>query len=130
MVRYDDRVCYVTADNYVDAQPPYEEVERYYARCVANKLGEKVPVFAAPDADSEVVATLVDGTKIELTAPYDSAAEYTCIRIDDREVYIRTANVTTRALTNGQTFALIMSVVVICAAAVTLVLYLLVKKGR
>ena len=130
MVRYKDRVCYVAADNYVDAEPPYVEVERYYARCVANKLGEKVTVYAAPDPDAEVVTTLVDGTKIELVAPYDADSEYTCIRIDDREVYIRTANVTTRSLTNGQTFALIMSLVVICAAAVTLVLYLLVKKGR
>ena len=65
-----------------------------------------------------------------MTAPYDADSEYTKIRLGDREVYLRTANVTTRSLTNGQTFALIMSVVVISAAAVTLVLYLLVRKRR
>lgn len=130
MVQAGDTVAYVAADNYVAADPPYVEVERYYARCVAGKLGEKVPVYASPDADGEVVASLVDGTKVELTAPYDADSEYTKIRLGDREVYLRTANVTTRSLTNGQTFALIMSVVVISAAAVTLVLYLLVRKRR
>ena len=121
---------YVAADNYVAAELPYKEVERYYARCVAGKLGEKVTVYASPDEGSEVVATLVDGTKVELTAPFDADREFTCIRLDDREVYIRTANVTTRPLTSGQSFALILGIVVICAAAVTLVLYLLVKKRR
>lgn len=131
MVEVSDGVAgYVAADNYVTAEPPYREVERYYARCVAGKLGEKVSVYALPDEGSEVVASLVDGTKIELTAPYDADSRFTCIRLDDREVYILTANVTTRSLTGGQTFALILSVVVICAAAVTLVLYLLVKKRR
>ena len=121
---------YVAADNYVAAEPPYREVERYSARCVSGKLGEKVAVYAAPDLESEVVYSLVDGTKVELTAPFDPNSEFTCIRLDDREVYILTANVTTRPLTGGQTFALILGVVVICAAAVTLVLYLLVKKRR
>jgi hypothetical protein len=130
MVQFGDAVGYVAADNYVSAEPPYREVERYYARCVATKMGERVPVYAEPNADSEVVATLVDGTTIELTAPYDPDSQYTCIRLDDREVYILTANVTDRSLTNGQTFALIMSIVVICAAAVTLILYLLVQRRR
>lgn len=127
-VRYDGAVYYVAIDNYVSAEPPYEEVKRYYARCVANKIGEKVAVYAAPAADAEVLTTLVDGTKVELTTPFDASSEYTCIRIGDAEAYILTANVTTRAMTNGQTFALIMSIIVMVAAAVTLVLYLLVQR--
>lgn len=130
MVRYNGRIGYIAAENYIAAEPPYREVERYYARLVAVKLGEKVAVYARPDLQSEVVATLVDGTKLELVAPYDADSQFTCIRLQDQEVYVLTANVTTRSLTNGQTFALIMSVVVICAAAVTLALYLLVKKRR
>lgn len=130
MVRMGDATYYVAMDNYVSAQPPYVEVERYYARCVAGKLGEKVAVYAAPSTESEVVATLVDGTKVELTAPFDANSQFTCIRLDDQEVYILTDNVTTRSMTNGQTFALIMSIIVIGLAAVTLVLYLLVQRSR
>ena len=130
MVQTPMGVGYVAVDNYVSAQPPYVEVERYYARCVAGKLGEKVAVYVAPEEGAEVVTTLVDGTKVELVAPYDPNFQYTCIRLDDREYYVLTANVTDKALTNGQTFALSMSVVVICAAGITVLLYLLVRKRR
>ena len=129
-VEYQGGVAYVNRYYYIEDKITYPTVQRYYARCVASKLGAVVNVYADPDWDAEVVATLVDGTRVEMTAPLDKDSEFTKIRLGDREVFVATVGLTDTNLTNGQTFAILMSVVVVLAAIVTVVLYALVRRKR
>ena len=129
-IDYAGTTAYVNCFYYVEDKIVYPEVPRYYARCVASKLGAMVNVYAAPEWDAEVVATLVDGTKVEMTVPLDKNSEFTKIRLGDSEVFVATSCLTDSNLTNGQTFAILMSVVVVLAAIVTVVLYTLVRRKR
>ncbi|MBQ9145527.1 MAG: hypothetical protein IJX70_03590 [Clostridia bacterium] len=127
-IEYEGERGFVCADHYVTAEIQHPTVERFYARVVANRLGETIPVYVAPSTEAEVFTTLVDGTEIELVSPYDEDSEWTVIRLDDVEYYVLTANVTQSALTNGQTFAIILAGVVLLAAIVTFLMYKLVKR--
>ncbi len=127
---YGQGTAYVRMVNYVSVQPANPQVPRYYAHAKANRLGESVLVYASPDTDSNVLASLVDGSSIELVAPFDKNTEWTLVRYEGQEAYVLTANISTGGLTNGQLFAVIMTVVVVCAAAVTVLLYLLAKRRK
>lgn len=127
---YGQGTAYVRMVNYVSVQPANPVVPRYYAHAKANRLGESVLVYRAPDTDSEVLATLVDGSSIELVAPFDKNQVWTTVRYEGQEAYVLTANISTGGLTNGQLFAVIMTVVAVCAAAVTILLYCLAKRRK
>lgn len=127
-VDYNGQVAYVAATYYIEDKVDYPNVQRYEARCVASRLGEAINVYAQPDYSSEIVTKLVDGTKVEMTAPLDKDSEFTCIRLSDKEVYVPTQRLKTGGLTNGQTFAILMTVVVVLAAIVTALLYALVRR--
>lgn len=128
-IDYAEGSAYVRIADYTIYVDP-NTVHRYYVRAKAGRLGETIPMYAQPDYDSQQVATLVDGTKVELHAPFDEDTEWTHVWIDGLEGWVPTARLSESELTNGQILALILAAVVILAAIVTLLLYRVVKSKR
>ncbi len=127
-VVYEDRLGYVQISSVVSAERPYIEVVRHYVKARSAHFGATIKVYAAPSADAEIIASVSDGTTVELTAPLDSGALYSEVRINGTIGYILTENLMERGLTNGQILAIVLSIVTVAASIVLALLFSIFKK--
>lgn len=129
-IQVDDKVCYVNGANYISAEPLYKTVERYYLRAKSDVLGEQVILYSAPDEDSEIIASVGEGTVLELTEPYDENSEFLQVRYNKGIAYVKTKNIQKDGLTESQKFALYFAGAVIGLTAVFGVLSLIVRRRK
>lgn len=129
-VEYDNTHYFVDGRNYIANNPQYPAAKWYTAHAVAGRLGAKIPVYSEESMESEVAFWLVDGAELTMDTPFDKDSELTKVYFENKAYWIPSANVTNSSMTSGQTFAIILSVVVVLATIVTILLYRLVRKKQ
>ena len=128
-VDYESGSAYVRIADYTVYEDP-NLVTRYYVKAKAGRLGDTIALYSAASVDSDLLASLVDGTRLELHEPFDPHAEWTKVYVDGQEGWVKTVYLSQSKLTNGQIIALVLAGVAVVAAAVTLLLYKVVKGKR
>ena len=130
-VKADGKTCYVEKNNnYVVDKKPYVEIKRYYAYVSLTRLGGSCPIYASPDEESEVLALLTDGAKVEMPETIDYDEEYTRIRYEEGYAYVKTAYLQEKGLTIGQKFAIIFGSVAFVLTVVPLVLVFVIRRRK
>lgn len=129
-VAYEGSEGYVQISSVVTAERPFEPVVRYYVKAKSAHFGASIKVYAEASENSEVIATITDGSRVELTVPYNEESGFSEIRINNGFGYVLTDNLMEKGLTNGQILAIVLSVVTIAASIVTILLFKLFNRKR
>ncbi len=87
-------------------------------KIISDKVGRPVNVYAAPDASSQVIEEITDGTQVNVI---NTDTDFYIIVLEDKTGYVSKSNVT-EGLSRNQTVALIVGVVTVAAVIAILAL--------
>ena len=97
-------------------------------------LGKTVAIYREASRDSEVLATLTDGSRIRVIDPFDPESEFTAIlyKINNKDeiCYVLSANVGQNGLSAGQILAIVLSVVAVIGSVLTVLILRANKKHK
>ncbi len=122
---------YVRADEVVspDDDPP-PTPKTYDAQVKSDGLGKTVAVYKEASRDSEVVASLSDGTKIKLLEQIDQNKEFTMVLYEGEVCYVLSANLGQGGLSGGQVLAIVLTVVAAVGSVLTILILRANKKHK
>lgn len=89
-----------------------EDFDMKVVKVTGKSTSEKVPLYSYYDEASEVVATLVDGEKLDLIVDGNSYGEFSKVVYNGKTCFVKTEKTTT-GLTYNQRLALIISAALI-----------------
>ena len=114
---------YVRADEVVSPDDdPLPTPKTYELQVKSDGLGKTVSVYKEADKNSEVVASLSDGSKIKALAPLDNEQEFTPVLYEGEVRYVLTANLGQGGLTGGQILAIVLTVVAAVGSVLTILI--------
>ena len=114
---------YVRADEVVSPDDdPLPTPKTYELQVKSDGLGKTVSVYKDADKNSEVVASLSDGSKIKALAPLDNEQEFTPVLYEGEVRYVLTANLGQGGLTGGQILAIVLTVVAAVGSVLTILI--------
>ena len=91
-----------------------EEKDKVYGKANADRVGGLVNVYADQSTDSEVIAQIVDGSKVEVLETLD---DFYLVSYDGKLGYILKSQLKIGTLTTVQIVAIVLSIVVAIAGA-------------
>ncbi|MEG1663246.1 MAG: hypothetical protein RR338_04600, partial [Clostridia bacterium] len=122
---YDNKVYFVKASTvkmYVEYIP---EKEKVFGKAKADRVGGTVNIFSTMDEASTVLATIVDGAKVEVLATYDG---FYLVLYGETVGYMASQDLQISGLTTVQIIAIVLSIVVVIAGAIVFIAVLLTKR--
>lgn len=91
-----------------------EEKDKVYGKANADRVGGLVNMYADQSTDSEVVAQIVDGSKVEVLETLD---DFYLVSYDGKLGYIQKSQLKIGTLTTVQIVAIVLSIIVAIAGA-------------
>ena len=91
-----------------------EEKDKVFGRANADRVGGLVNVYADQSTDSEVIAQIVDGSKVEVLETLD---DFYLVSYDGKLGYIQKSQLKIGTLTTVQIVAIVLSIIVAIAGA-------------
>ena len=130
-VEYQGVYGYVRADEVVspDDDPP-PAPKTYEMQVKSDGLGKTVSVYKEASRDSEVVASLSDGSKIKALEQLDNEKEFTMVLYEGEVCYVLTANLSRGGLSGGQVLAIVLTVVAAVGSVLTILILRANKKHK
>ena len=130
-VSYQGQEGYVLANEVVSPDDdPLPAPKTYEVQVKSDGLGKKVSVYREASKQSEVIATLSDGSKIKSLEPINKNNEFTKVLYNGEECYILTANLGEKGLTAGQVLAIVLTVVAAVGSVLTILILRANKKHK
>ena len=130
-ISYMDNTYYIKASGTLLPLNNTQDVARYDAKISAQSLGGSVDIYLLPSTNSQVLASVVDGTQVLTYELIKTSEEYTkiSVEIDGVKVvgYVLTSNLSTASVTTPQLIAVLIILVLSLATTIT---YVAVKKRR
>ena len=122
-VEYQGTYGYVRADEVVspDDDPP-PTPQTYELQVKSDGLGKTVAVYKEASRESEIVATLSDGSKIKALEPLDQNKEFTMVLYDGEVCYVLSENLGQGGLSGGQVLAIVLTVVAAVGSVLTILI--------
>ena len=122
---------YVRADEVVSPDDdPLPTPKTYDAQVKSDGLGKTVAVYKEASTDSEVVASLSDGSKIKLLEELDQNKEFTMVLYEGEVCYVLSANLGQGGLSGGQVLAIVLTVVAAVGSVLTVLILRASKKHK
>ena len=130
-VEYQGTYGYVRADEVVspDDDPP-PAPKTYELQVKSDGLGKTVAVYKEASTDSEIVASLSDGSKIKALEELDNEKEFTMVLYEGEVCYVLTANLSRGGLSGGQILAIVLTVVAAVGSVFTILILRANKKHK
>ena len=113
-VQYDDNTYYALSSDFEEYVVVIPEKDKVYGRANADRAGGIVNVYALADANSDVIAQIVDGSKVEVLETLD---DFYLVSFDGKVGYIRKSELKIDGLTTVQIVAIVLSIVVALAGS-------------
>lgn len=111
-VSYGGKTYFTAAGNVTEYVEVVPEKEKVYGRASAERAGGLVYVYSLPDASTEPVIEVVDGTRVEIL---DESGDFWLVSVEGKVGYAAKSDIELEGLTTVQ----IVSIVLCCAVAVT-----------
>lgn len=130
-VEYQGTYGYVRADEVVspDDDPP-PAPKTYELQVKSDGLGKTVAVYKEASTDSEIIASLSDGSKIKALEELDNEKEFTMVLYEGEVCYVLTANLSRGGLSGGQILAIVLTVVAAVGSVFTILILRANKKHK
>lgn len=123
LVEFEGVRGYVRADEVVSPDDdPLPTPKTYELQVKSDGLGKTVSVYKEADENSEVVASLSDGSKIKALTPLDNEQKFTPVLFEGEVCYVLTANLGQGGLTGGQILAIVLTVVAAVGSVLTILI--------
>ena len=130
-VEFDGVVGYVRADEVVSPDDdPQPAPKTYEVQIKSDGLGKTVAVYKEASTDSEIVASLSDGSKIKALEPLDNEKQFTMVLYEGEVCYVLTANLGQGGLSGGQVLAIVLTVVAAVGSVLTILILRANKKHK
>ena len=130
-VSYQGTEGYVRADEVVSVDAdPQPMPKTYDVQVKSDGLGKTVSIYKEASRESEVVATLSDGSRIKSLEPIDQNKEFTMVLYEGEVCYVLTSNIGQGGLSGGQILAIVLSVVVFVGSVLTILILRANKKHK
>ena len=124
-------VGYVRADEVVSPDDdPQPAPKTYEVQIKSDGLGKTVAVYKEASTDSEIVASLSDGSKIKALEPLDNEKQFTMVLYEGEVCYVMTANLGQGGLSGGQVLAIVLTVVAAVGSVLTILILRANKKHK
>ena len=130
-VNYQGTEGYVRIDEVVsvDADPlPMPKTREMQVK--SDGLGKTVSVYKEANLESEVIASLSDGSTIKVIEPFDQNNEFIMVLYEGRVCYVLSQNVGENGLSAGQVLAIVLSVVAAIGSVLTILILRANKKHK
>ena len=130
-VEFNGVVGYVRADEVVSPDDdPQPAPKTYEVQIKSDGLGKTVAVYKEASTDSEIVASLSDGSKIKALEPLDNEKQFTMVLYEGEVCYVLTANLGQGGLSGGQVLAIVLTVVAAVGSVLTILILRANKKHK
>ena len=130
-ISYMDNTYYIKSSGTLLPLNNTQQTARYDAKISAQSLGGSVDIYLLPTQNSQVLASVVDGTQVLTYEPIKTSEQYTkiCVEIDGLKVvgYVLTSNLSTSSVTTPQLIAVL---IILALSLATTITYIVVKKRR
>ena len=130
-ISYEDNTYYIKSSGTLLPLSNNQEVARYDAKISAQSLGGSVDIYLLPTSNSQVIASVIDGTQVLTYELIKTSEQYTKISVEIDGVtvvgYVLTSNLSTASITTPQLIAVLIILVLSLATTIT---YIVVKKRR
>ena len=128
-VEYDSKKYFVKVSEVaLDAPTALTNEPTQYGRAKADKIGQKVNLYALPDSDSSVIEKIIDGK--ELTVFSELINGFYKVQIGTQIGYIKASQVKFGGLTNAQIIAIVCVSVAIVVGVVIFIVTTKLKKKK
>lgn len=114
VVKYGENIYYALASDFEEYVVVIPEKDKVYGRANASRAGGVVNVYANASDNSDVIAQIVDGQKVEVLQTLD---DYYLISFDGQVGYIKKSQLKIDGLTTVQIVAIVLSIVVALAGS-------------
>lgn len=114
IVRYGGNDYFVNSSAIEEYVEIVDEKDKVYGSANADRVGGMVNVYAAADKNSEVIAQIVDGSKVEVLETLD---DFYLVTFDGKVGYIEKEHLKINGLTTVQIVAIVLSIIVAIAGA-------------
>ena len=113
-VKHNDNTYYALASDFEEYVVIIPEKDKVYGRANADRAGGVVNVYTSADENSDVIAQIVDGTKVEVLQTLD---DFYLVTFDGKVGYIRKSELKIDGLTTVQIVAIVLAIVVALAGS-------------
>ena len=128
-IKYDSKKYFVKVSEVaLDAPTALTNEPTEYGRAKADKIGQKVNLYALPDSDSSVIDKLIDGK--ELTVFSKQVNGFYKVQIGTQIGYIKASQVKFGGLTNAQIIAIVCVSVALVVGIVIFIVTTNLKKKK
>lgn len=111
-VQYGENTYYAVASDFEEYTIQIPEKDKIYGKANADRVGGLVNVYANADDNSEVIAQIVDGSKVEVLETLD---DYYLVSFDGKVGYVKKSQLKIEGLTSVQIVAIVLAIVVALA---------------